>query len=49
MDWVMKLREHRPRRFWLIVANPLFAGLRADPRFMPLVKEERLEGLLKQR
>ena len=48
MDWVIKLREHRPRRFRLIVANPLYAGLRADPRFLPLVKEEGLEGLLKR-
>ena len=48
MDWVMKVRERRPKRFRLIVANPLLAGLRADPRFMELVKEEKLEGLLKR-
>jgi len=47
MDWVIKLREHRPRRFRLIVANPLLAGLRADPRFMALVKEDGLTDLLK--
>ncbi len=48
MDWVMKLREHRPRRFRLIVTNPLFAGLKADPRFGQLVKQEGLEGLLRR-
>jgi serine/threonine-protein kinase len=48
MDWVIKLREHRPKRFRLIVTNPLLAGLKADPRFMPLVKEEKLEALLRR-
>jgi len=48
MDWVLTLRERRPKRLRLIVANPLYAGLRADPRFMELVKEEGLEGLLKR-
>jgi TolB-like protein len=48
MDWVIKLRERRPRRFLLIVANPLFAGLRSDPRYLPLVKAEGLEPLLRQ-
>jgi len=48
MDWVMKLLERRPKRFRLIVANPQFAGLRADPRFLPLVKEEGLDALLKR-
>jgi eukaryotic-like serine/threonine-protein kinase len=47
MDWVIKLRERRPRRFRLIVANPQFAGLRGDPRFMALVKEDGLTDLLK--
>jgi serine/threonine-protein kinase len=46
MDWVMKLRERRPKRFRLIVTNPLYAGLRSDPRFMALVREEGLEELL---
>jgi len=49
MDWVMQLVEHRPRRFRLIVANPQFAGLRRDPRFTALVKEQGLEELLRQR
>jgi serine/threonine-protein kinase len=48
MDWVMKLAEHRPRRFRLVVANPQFAGLRRDPRFAALVKEQGLEDLLRQ-
>jgi hypothetical protein len=49
MDWVMQLVEHRPRRFRLIVANPQLAGLRRDPRFQALVKEQGLEELLQQR
>jgi tetratricopeptide (TPR) repeat protein len=49
MDWVMKLVEHRPRRFRLFVANPQFAGLRRDPRFQALVKEQGLEELLRSR
>jgi len=48
MDWVLKLRERRPKRFLLIVANPLYAGLRNDPRYLPLVKSEGLEELLRQ-
>jgi tetratricopeptide (TPR) repeat protein len=48
MDWVLKLRERRPKRFLLIVANPLYAGLQSDPRYLPLVKAEGLEPLLKQ-
>jgi serine/threonine protein kinase/tetratricopeptide (TPR) repeat protein len=46
MDWVVKLRERRPRRFRLIVTNPLYAPLRTDPRFTALVKEDGLEGLV---
>jgi tetratricopeptide (TPR) repeat protein len=48
MDWVMKLRERRPKRFRLIVTNPLLGGLRSDPRFQALVKEQGLEELLRQ-
>jgi len=48
MDWVMKLRERRPKRFRLIVTNPLLGGLRSDPRFQALVKEDGLESLLRQ-
>ena len=46
MDWVLKERERRPRRFRLYVTNPDFAGLRNDPRYLPLVKQEGLEGLM---
>jgi len=44
----MKLAEHRPRRFRLIVTNPQFAGVRRDPRFQALVKEQGLDDLLRQ-
>jgi hypothetical protein len=47
MDWVLKEYEHRPRRFRLYVTNPAFAGLVNDPRFLPLVKKEGLEALLR--
>jgi hypothetical protein len=47
MDWVLKERERRPKRFRLYLTNPDFEGLRNDPRFMPLVKQEGLEGLLR--
>ena len=46
MDWVLKERERRPKRFRLYVANPDFAGLRNDPRFMVLVRQEGLESLV---
>ncbi len=42
MDWVLKLRERRPRRFRLFVMNPLFAGLRADPRFLETARKDGL-------
>jgi hypothetical protein len=45
MDWVLKERERRPRRFRLYLTNPDFAGLKNDPRFLPLVKQEGLEKL----
>ena len=47
MDWVLKERQRRPKRFRLYLTNPDFTGLRNDPRFMPLVKQEGLEGLLR--
>jgi tetratricopeptide (TPR) repeat protein len=46
MDWIVKERERRPRRFRLYVTNPDFAGIRNDPRFAALVKEDGLESLL---
>jgi serine/threonine-protein kinase len=49
MDWVLRDRERRPKRFRLYVANPDFDGLRADPRFLPLVRQEGLESLLRRR
>jgi TolB-like protein/tetratricopeptide (TPR) repeat protein len=48
MDWVLAEYQHRPRRFRLFVTNPAFEGLRADPRFLPLVRREGLEGLLRK-
>ena len=47
MDWVLKEYSHRPRRFRLYVTNPAFAGLVNDSRFLPLVKKEGLEALLR--
>ena len=46
MDWVLKERERRPKRFRLYVTNPDFAGLRNDRRFMVLVRQEGLENLV---
>ena len=46
MDWVLKEHGRRPKRFRLYVANPDFAGLRIDPRFMVLVRQEGLESLV---
>ena len=47
MDWVLKLMERRPRRLRLIVTNPLLAGLREDPRYLPLVRQHGLEALVR--
>jgi TolB-like protein/Flp pilus assembly protein TadD len=48
MDWVLTEYGHRPRRFRLFVTNPAFQGLRSDPRFLPLVRKEGLEDLLRR-
>jgi TolB-like protein len=48
MDWVLAEYSHRPRRFRLFVTNPLYDGLRSDPRFLPLVRKEGLEALLRR-
>jgi hypothetical protein len=48
MDWVLTEYGHRPRRFRLFVTNPAFQGLRSDPRFLPLVRKEGLDGLLRR-
>jgi hypothetical protein len=47
MDWVLREGQRRPRRFRLYVANPEFAGLRNDPRFLALVQREGLESLFR--
>jgi eukaryotic-like serine/threonine-protein kinase len=48
MDWVLAEFAHRPRRFRLFVTNPLYDGLRSDPRFLPLVRKEGLEAVLRR-
>ncbi|HEV8599117.1 MAG TPA: protein kinase [Gemmatimonadales bacterium] len=45
MDWVLAEYSHRPRRFRLFVTNPLYRGLDRDPRFLPLVRKEKLEAI----
>jgi tetratricopeptide (TPR) repeat protein len=47
MDWVLRELEHRPLRFRWFVAHPDMRGLTADPRFLPLVRREGLEALLR--
>jgi len=47
MDWIVRERQRRPRRFRLYVTNPDFAELRTDPRFMKLVEEDGLQGLVR--
>ncbi len=49
MDWVIKLRERRPKRFLLYVTNPQYAGLRADPRFAQMVEKDGLQGLISRK
>jgi len=49
MDWILRERQRRPKRFRLYVTNPDFAELRADPRFMKLVEEDGLQGLLRSK
>jgi TolB-like protein len=49
MDWIVRERQRRPRRFRLYVTNPDFDGIRNDPQFAALVKEDGLEGLVRRR
>jgi hypothetical protein len=46
MDWIVRERALRPRRFRLWVTNPDMVEVRRDPRFMALVKEDGLQPLL---
>jgi tetratricopeptide (TPR) repeat protein len=48
MDWVLRDHGRRPKRFRWFVAHPEMEGLRNDPRFLPLVRQEGLEALLRQ-
>jgi TolB-like protein len=48
MDWIVRERQRRPKRFRLYVANPDFAGVRSDPRFAALVREDGLEALVRR-
>ncbi|HEX9754712.1 MAG TPA: protein kinase, partial [Gemmatimonadales bacterium] len=47
MDWVLREYQRRPKRFRWFVAHPDMDGLRNDPRFLPLVRREGLEELLR--
>jgi hypothetical protein len=47
MDWVLREYQRRPKRFRWFVAHPDMDGLRNDPRFLPLVRGEGLEELLR--
>jgi hypothetical protein len=49
MDWIVRERQRRPRRFRLYVTNPDFGELRADPRFTRLVAEDGLQGLVRSK
>jgi len=48
MDWVLTEYQRRPRRFRLFVANPDSDSLPTDPRFLPLVRKQGLEELLRR-
>ncbi|MGH2625387.1 MAG: tetratricopeptide repeat protein, partial [Anaerolineales bacterium] len=48
MDWVVREYQRRPKRFRWFVAHPDMDGLRNDPRFLPLVRQEGLEELLRR-
>jgi len=48
MDWILREHRRRPTRFRWFVAHPDLAGLRNDPRWLPMVRQEGLERLLPQ-
>jgi serine/threonine-protein kinase len=47
-DWVLRENALRPRRLRLWLVNPDMAGLRADPRFVALVRRAGLDSLLRR-
>lgn len=48
MDWIVRERARRPRRFRIYVTNPDFFGIQSDPRFTALVREDGLEELVRR-
>ncbi len=46
MEWILRMNQRHPGRLRSIAGNPDFDVLRGDPRYLPLLREQRVDWLV---